>query len=94
MSPVSREDFDNLGTDKPERASVPTVSLLEELEKEAYSTSEVQGMLGVSYSAAYSRLTRLENSGLVMRRYEGKTSYWLAVEGATERYQESQEEEE
>lgn len=73
---ISLEKFEQLAAERERVATKSSVELLQWMAKKAVTTKAVSKFLGTSISAAYSRLTRLESKGYIVKRYQEKTAYW------------------
>lgn len=79
--PIDVNEFKSLQEGKGSKAKgVPQEQVIEMLRNEALTTKEVAEKLGISYSAAFSRLNRLMEKGLIEARHDEKgLTYWGAV---------------
>jgi len=72
------EEFMNLSSERPVNRGKPTHELLVFLTKPR-SIKAIADYLGVTTSAAYSRMRRLLKAGKVQVRYSEKSAYWLST---------------
>jgi len=79
---ISLEEFMKLDETAPEKGKVKQEEVLGHITGKALTGSKLAELCGVTYSAMYSRLTRLLKKGLVIRRYDPKSgrSYWTRAE--------------
>jgi Mn-dependent DtxR family transcriptional regulator len=73
-------DWEKLSTVKAAGAKVSTTDLFAKMEGKALTTKKIAEILGVTTSAAYSRMTRLKSHEYVEVRYQGKTGFWKVTE--------------
>ena len=76
---ISIEEFKEL-SESFEKARVKEEEVLSLIRDKAMSTSAIAEALGLSYSATYSRLTRLQEQGKVVKRGKEGVAYWCAAE--------------
>jgi len=76
--PKALDEFKNLQEAKPQTTKVSNEELVKFLSKAMASTKVVAAYLGVETGTAFSRLRRLEKSGVITRKYEGPKGWWVA----------------
>ena len=73
---ISVDEFLTLSDEVPERGKVKESELLTMVEGKAMTAAGLAKAFSITYSAMWSRLKRLVNSGEVVRKYkEGKAFY-------------------
>jgi len=80
---ISADEFFQLSETRILHRGKPTKELLDFLTG-PQTTKGVADFLGITVSAAYSRLVRLKKAGYVQVRYSDKTAYWLGTGKALE----------
>jgi len=78
--PKDLKEFEILQEARPAVSKVSNEELLGFLGKALCTTKEVAAFLKVENGTAFSRLRRMEKNGVVVRRWEGNRSYWVAAE--------------
>lgn len=76
--PKSLKEWEALEEGKPATTKVSNEELLKFLSKDLHTTKEVAAFLSVENGTAFSRLKRLEKNRIVVRKWEGNKSWWVA----------------
>jgi DNA-binding MarR family transcriptional regulator len=75
--PKDLKEFDNLQATKPAASKTSNEDLMKFLSESMHTTKEVATFLNVENGTAFSRLKRLEKSGVVTKKYDGTRTWWV-----------------
>jgi len=73
---ITPEEFFKLSEKRIVQRGKPTSDLMRFL-AQPRTTKDIANFLGITVSATYSRLRRLQKAGYVQVGYKDKTAYWL-----------------